>query len=82
MKTIRSILIAIAFISIATVTNELKAQDIYKTNADTVRLTKEYYLLAKTDGDIWWRSTRQSDPGFEPWRGYIGGNTGPLAGPY
>jgi len=52
MKTIRSILIAIAFISIATVTNELKAQDIYKTNADTVRLTKEYYLLAKTDGDI------------------------------
>ncbi|MEI6820337.1 MAG: hypothetical protein WCL51_00255 [Bacteroidota bacterium] len=52
MKTIKSILIAVAFISVALFTNELKAQNIYKTNADTVRLTVEFYLLAKTNGNI------------------------------
>ncbi len=52
MKTIKNILILIAFIPILLITNDIKAQNIYKDNADTVRFSGDFYMLAKTNGNI------------------------------
>ena len=52
MKTIKNTLIILALILFVINTSEVKAQDVYKLNADTLRLTNEFYLLAKTDGNI------------------------------
>jgi len=51
MKTIKNTLIFLALILFVINTSEVKAQDVYKLNADTLRLTNEFYLLAKTDGN-------------------------------
>ena len=51
MKKIKFTLVILALMIFVSNTNRVKAQDIYKTNADTIRLTNEFYLLAKTDGN-------------------------------